>query len=197
MTPAAVLAGTDDIEVLSDTLQAAFWDDPVMTFLLPDEASRSRRSAWLFRALLTHRYIPMRTTWTTPDQVGAALWAPPGHWRLPPRAVLRSARLTLRGLGRRTFASLRLLEEVERHHPTEPHWYLSTLGTTPHAQGHGVGSALLEPVLTRCDAEGVPAYLESSKESNLPFYARHGFKVTEEIRAGRGAPVLWAMWRDA
>jgi len=179
-----------------DTLQAAFWDDPLICWLLPDEASRSRRAAWLFRSLLAYRYVPMRTTWTTHDQVGAALWAPPGHWRLPPRTVLRTSRLTLRALGRRAFASLALLEEVERHHPAEPHWYLSTLGTTPPAQGRGVGSALMAPVLARCDAEGIPAYLESSKESNIPFYARHGFTVTGEIRAGKGAPTLWSMWRD-
>ena len=32
---------------------------------------RSRRSARLFRALLSRHYLPMRTVWTTGDQAGA------------------------------------------------------------------------------------------------------------------------------
>jgi hypothetical protein len=38
-------------------------------------------------------------------------------------------------------------------------------------------------------------YLESSKESNVPFYERFGFKVIGEIHLLRG-PTMWKMWRD-
>ena len=79
-------------------------------------------------------------------------------------------------------------------HYREPHWYLSTLGTDPEAQGRGLGSAMLAPVLGLCDEDGWPAYLESSKESNIPFYERHGFRVTGEIQVPDG-PKLWPMLR--
>ena len=52
----------------------------------------------------------------------------------------------------------------EKKHPTQPHWYLGILGTDTVHQGKGVGSALMQPILERCDAEGLPAYLESSRE---------------------------------
>ena len=191
----AVPAGATDVPALEDVLQAAFWDDPLTVFLFPDEQSRSRRSALLFRALLRFHYLPMRTVWTTSDQAGAAMWAPPGHWRLPPRESLRALPTTLRGLGRDLGRSLRLLGEVNRQHPEQPHWYLGVLGTDPPRQGRGIGSALLAPALERCDREGMPAYLESSKESNIPFYARHGFAVMQELRVP-GAPPLYAMWRE-
>ena len=42
---------------------------------------------------------------------------------------------------------------------------------------------------------GMSCYLESSKERNVPFYERFGFKVIDEIRLLRG-PKMWAMWRD-
>ena len=65
----------------------------------------------------------------------------------------------------------------------------------PVAQGRGLGSSVLAPVLGRCDDEGLGAYLESSKEENLAFYSRHGFEVTEEVQLPGGPPV-WLMWRD-
>ena len=68
-------------------------------------------------------------------------------------------------------------------------------GTDPQHQGKGLGSSLLAPVLANCDEEGVPAYFESSKESNIPFYRRHGFEVTTELKLKNG-PSLWPMWRD-
>ena len=194
MAGRAVLAGGADLEPLQDALRAAFWDDPVTAWLLPDETSRSRRLARFFGVDLAH-YLPMRTVWTTTGQAGAALWAPPHHWRLPLGEVVRSAPALVRAGGRHAPRAVRLMAEVERHHPHEPHWYLAALGTSPPHQGSGVGSTLLDPVLTRCDREGTPAYLESSKESNIGFYRRHGFEVTAEIRGPGGGPVLYAMWR--
>ena len=69
------------------------------------------------------------------------------------------------------------------------------LGTEPASQGKGIGSALMQPILDRCDSEGLPAYLESSKDTNIPFYSRHGFEVTGEIKIGKDGPMVWPMWR--
>ena len=82
------------------------------------------------------------------------------------------------------------LERMEKRHPQDrSHWYLFILGTEQAAQGRGLGSALLDQVLARVDADGMPAYLESSNERNLALYGRHGFEVTGEVAipAARGS----------
>ncbi|MHB8437616.1 MAG: GNAT family N-acetyltransferase [Acidimicrobiales bacterium] len=194
--PTVVPATTAQRGSVAAALADAFFDDPVMSWILQDESSRQRRLAGMFTVLLRGHYLPLGTVWTTPGCDGASLWAPPGRAVVPPLTVIRHSPQLLRALGRRAIVSLRALTHVEKLHPHEPHWYLGVLGTRKAKQGHGVGSALLLPVLDRCDREGLPAYLESSKYSNIAFYRRHGFEVTGEIQLPLGGPVVWPMWRD-
>jgi len=183
-------------------LARAFQDDPVMTFLVPDPISQAR-------ALLTFMAAPVidaerfQEVWTASvgdSVVGAAVWLPPGAYprgtRRETSSVLREMR-SMHRIGSRIPASLRLYGKIDRVHKrmTLPHWYLVLLGCDPAWQGQGHGSALLGPVLQRADEDGVPAYLETQKEDNLPWYRRHGFEVVQEISA-RGCPKMWAMRRD-
>ena len=89
----------------------------------------------------------------------------------------------------------RLLQEVDRRHPKDPLLYLGLLATDPTVQGLGLGTALLAPVLKQCDEEGIFAYLETQKESNVSWYARSGFAVTDEVRLP-GTPTIWCLRRE-
>jgi ribosomal protein S18 acetylase RimI-like enzyme len=193
---AVVVATAADLKAVAEALADAFWTDPVMAWILRDEDSRSRRMARLFGVQLQGHYLPLETVWTTPDHAGAAMWAAPGHAVIPPAKLLRHLPGVVGALGRHTLRTLLTLNHVERLHPKEPHWYLGVLGTRTAVQGRGIGSRLLATVLDRCDDEGVPAYLESSKYSNIAFYRRHGFEVTGEISLPFGGPSVWPMWRD-
>jgi len=194
--PAARRATEGDVQPLARTLSRAFFDDPVAMWafdhdhLRPDALER-------FQATRVRQLLGEEEVWMSEGHTCAALWAPPGRWRTTLRqdaALLRSFTHP-RLLSRLPFVALGLLD-VERKHPREPpHYYLAMLGTDPDHQGQGLGSALMRPVLERCDVDGVGALLESSKERNIDFYARHGFRVTREIRLPRG-PRMWQMWRD-
>lgn len=64
------------------------------------------------------------------------------------------------------------------------------------AQGTGKGGAVIRAGLERVNAEGLPACLETAKETNIGLYRRFGFEVTEEWRLPGGPPV-WSMVRAA
>ena len=182
-----------DFRPLAEVLARAFYDDPVTAWFYPDDSRRMRHARRFFairlRQLAGHGLI-----YTTADLAGAALWAPPGRWREDLRRSLMMLPM-LPALLPRLARSTQAVREIERRHPAQPHYYLSVLGTEPQQQGGGIGSALLVPMLQRCDETGTAAYLESSKESNVAFYARHGFAVTERIELPEGPP-LWLMWRQ-
>lgn len=185
-----------DLPALAAMLSAAFLDDPVARWACRAAALRPAVLEGFYAARL-RQLLAHDTVWTAGRLASAALWAPPGAWRTTPREDLELARSQLRArlLLRMPLVVAGLLG-IERRHPTHPpHWYLAVLGTDPAQQGRGLGSAVLGPVLAECDADGVGAYLESSKERNLDFYARHGFRVAAELRLPRG-PRVWSMWRD-
>jgi GNAT superfamily N-acetyltransferase len=180
---------------LGELLGRAFWDDPMWMWMTPVAARRRAHLGSLFAQLIRRR-VREGTAWTTDDLGGAAVWAPPGQWRTRPGEQLRMARPLIRSIGPALVRSrLAALSELERVHLDEPHWYLEVLGADPARRGQGIGSALLQPVLDRCDEQGLPAYLESSKQENLAFSARFGFQALEEVRLSADCPPVWPMWR--
>jgi len=186
-------ARRDDFRPLAAMLARAFYDDPVTSWFYPNPKRRLGRARRFFGIRL-RQLAGQELIFTTPDHTGAALWTQPGRWREDLGQSLMMLPM-LPVLLPRIVRSTRAVREIERLHPVVPHYYLSVLGTDPDQQGGGIGSALLGPVLQRCDADAVAAYLECSKESNVAFYARHGFELTERIDLPDGPP-LWFMWRE-
>jgi ribosomal protein S18 acetylase RimI-like enzyme len=194
--PAVRRASPADVPALARMLARAFLDDPVASWAWRPEPLRLR-ALERFQAIRLRQLLVHEEVWTNAELSCAALWAPPGHWR---SSLRETAALVPSFLHPRLIARMPMVavgwEHLERGHPRTPaHCYLAVLGTDPSAQGRGLGSSVLGAMLEQCDRDGVAAYLESSKERNVDFYARHGFRVTGEIRLLRG-PVMWPMWRD-
>lgn len=183
-------ATADDAARLAETIAAAFYADPVMSWCYPDDDARAALLTPSFRALLDYT-LPHGGVDTVHDEAGAAIW-------VPPEAELDEESLAgeLGEIsGEYTERVFTLLELLGAHHPQEePHQYLFVLGTRPERQSQGIGSTLLRAVLSTCDETGTPAYLEATSERNRDLYRRHGFAVTEVLALPDGPP-LWCMWR--
>lgn len=193
--PTVRQATAADVPGLADMLVRAFCDDPVANFMFTGQRRLRRGLHSFFTSQLRRQYLPYRHVYTTDGLDGAAIWGPPERQRQGLRELFQLLP-TAPFLAPRMVRALRLLFEIDALHPKEPHWYLATIGTDPARQGHGIGSTLLASVLSQVDEEGAPAYLESSKERNVPLYARFGFEVVDEHRSAGGGPPIWRMWRE-
>lgn len=193
--PEVRTATATDLPAIGEVLARAFDGDPVWDFLVPVR-SRWRSKAAAFFAADARNRLPHGMVLVDEERGGAALWVPPDAWRTKPSALAREMPKAVRLFGRNLPKALRSLSFVEKAHPQAPHNYLAVLGTDPAHQGKGIGSALVAHVTDQADAEGMPCYLESSKESNVPFYRRHGFEVTEALVLPGGGPTVWGMWRE-
>ncbi|MEU3775318.1 GNAT family N-acetyltransferase [Streptomyces sp. NPDC032472] len=186
-------ATLDDAPLISGTLARAFDDDPMMRWFFPDDASREATLTRYFSTLFTRQYglhgVCERT------DASAAFWVPPeAQAKAVPDAETIQQLMDI--LGDRALLFRDAVGEAAQHTPQEPHWYLALIGADPAAQGQGHGAALLRSGLAKADAAGLPAYLESSKPENLPFYEHFGFAVRKEVQLPGGGPVLWGMWRE-
>ena len=190
-------ATLDDADRIAQIAAAGFYDDPVMSWLFPVAAVRLDRLRLLFGGL-ARDMLPDRGIVHLTGDACVALWRDPTfeHGRSAAERVQEAA-----DEGPSPFAP----DEMERlgvlgatmtaNHPHEPHWYLNVVSTVPANQGQGLGTAVLQPVLARCDADGSRAYLESTNPRNHTLYHRHGFVDAGEIRV-EGGPSLTPMWRD-
>ncbi|HEV7937167.1 MAG TPA: GNAT family N-acetyltransferase [Solirubrobacteraceae bacterium] len=189
MRPAAV----EDVARLKTVLAEAFYDDPVFSWLMPEDSKRHAHLRRYFGIDLGHFALPHGRVWTTDDLMGAALTLPPGKWRVPPRTTL----LHGSAFGVRLPRAARMGATMEWRHARElrgPHYYVRDIGVHPDMQGRGLGSALMRPTLDRCDREGMRAYIEASSERSAVLYERLGFRHVKELRVG-ASPPLWLMIR--
>ncbi|MGN6371636.1 MAG: GNAT family N-acetyltransferase [Solirubrobacteraceae bacterium] len=184
------VAAVDDVRRLAEVLSDAFYEDPIFGWMMPDERSRLGRLRRFFSVQLRHVGLARGRVWTSEDLVGASVSTPPGAWRVPPRAAL----LLGSTFGLRLVRATRLLAAVEARHPRTAHYYFADIGVLSSMQGRGIGSALMQPTLERCDRERLPAYLEASSERSAILYERLGFQVTSELRVA-GSPPLRLMLR--
>jgi ribosomal protein S18 acetylase RimI-like enzyme len=182
-----------DADALSATLARAFADDPMMCHLLP--ASARHKMPRLFKVLFKLG-LPHGACYVTEGFEAATLWRPPGGWHMQMKDYILNASELLGVFGTNVLKVMGTMDRVEKVHPDKPHWYLQVIGTDPHQQGKGFGGVIMRDQLARADAAGMPCYLESSKDTNIPIYQSFGFVVTGEIKIPNG-PTLWPMWREA
>ena len=191
------LARRADAPAIADALARAFFADPVMVWAMP----RGRRRLVELRRLYaaTARYEPIDATLLAEDAagqvVGVAVWHRRGQWGLPVWGEVPFALAAGRALGTDMARMVALGRAASRARPRVPHWYLQLLGVAADAQRGGFGSALMRRQLERCDADGMPAHLETTAE-NVDFYGRFGFGVTGEITIDRRAPMQYSLWRE-
>lgn len=179
------------------TIASAFADDPLFTWMLGPKANPEQKLTPFFTSLARINLAkPHHELYITEDGDGAAIWCGVNDWKVPPADLVRSAPALVRSFGRRVPVVLKALSAMEKAHPTAPHYYLEFLATRRDRQGRGVGSLVIASMLERCDAEGMPAYLENSNPRNEAFYARHGFVARQEIPLPATAPPLVPMWRE-
>jgi ribosomal protein S18 acetylase RimI-like enzyme len=180
-----------------EVMGRAFREDQLLKYLVPDDAERARLAP-SFVGKVVRYCSSYGQVHTTPMLEGVACWLPPGGSAPTFTRMLRTGLLTeplkFGWAGFRRFMDMvSYTEKVHKRAVPGPHWYLWGLGVEPSEQGKGIGGALMGPILARAAAEGLPCYLETHNEANVPFYRKHGFEVVSDGEVPKRGPRVWAM----
>ena len=76
-------------------------------------------------------------------------------------------------------------------------WYLYNLSIRKDAQGKGIASKLMRPMLQFCDDERMVVYLETNKESTVGLYQHYGFELMKEEQIPKSTVTHYAMVRNS
>ncbi|MEL7039656.1 MAG: GNAT family N-acetyltransferase [Cyanobacteria bacterium J06592_8] len=193
---------SSDFAIASEHLSAAFSQDPLISYFLPEDiAAKQKALQHLSKAFLNFAQLYGHIYTTADEPKGVAIWLPPEasqitllQLRQAVTSGLIISPLYLRWTRIVDFISF-VSTEIPLHDKLcpEPHWYLGILGVSPKCQGQGIGGMLLKPMLERADRTKMPCYLETTTASAVRFYQRHGFEVVHQgIFVNRE---YWAMKR--
>jgi predicted N-acetyltransferase YhbS len=181
-----------DLDAATEVLAAAFEHDPLWSWAFPEPGALIR---WW--PVYVESALRFSGVWVLGDFDAVSVWIPPGEAELDAEAEERAEQLVHELAGPRGPEVFELLSRFEAAHPHDPpHHCLSLLGTDPQQRGNGYGIELLRQNLVRIDAEGMPAYLESSNPANDARYERLGFRPFGGFDRPDGGMTVTTMWRD-
>jgi len=180
--------------IIGDIIADSFADDPVAAWVFGGQQGIKH----YFTKIAQKHYLKNGYGYVMNDESGGALWLPPGIEKKLP--LIKSINIALPMIKHSGFKSIPRGLFVDnalcKVKPETPHYFLFAIGARSTEQGKGIGGKLMEASLEKVDSAKMPVYLESSKETNTPFYRRYGFEVIERFVPTRGCPPLWLMWRE-
>jgi ribosomal protein S18 acetylase RimI-like enzyme len=184
-----------DVEGAAQIIAQSFVDDPLTSFMLPFKFSRVRTLTKFFRVYGEINIKNGRGFGVGEPLQGVAFWKFPNH---------DSLSVSINSLGKflpllftmypmgyfRARAILERIDSLHQKYASEPHFYLDNLGVIPSAQGRGISSKLIRPVLKMADEQKVIAYTDTVTGSNVALYQHFGFELIETSKVeGTGITV--------
>ncbi|EHQ25477.1 GNAT family N-acetyltransferase [Mucilaginibacter paludis] len=175
-------AKRNDKGLVTELLTAAFNDNLSVNYIVRQDDKREER----IRALMDYSFevcYRFGEVWLSEDRKACALVLFPHQKRITFASVWLDIKLTLKAVGISGIKKvLNRKAKIKAKQPNEPMSYLWFIGVSPLYQHQGTGGRLLKEVLGH--ATGLPVYLETSTERNLPWYEKHCFAVYDTLDLG-------------
>ena len=193
------IVNDSDLERLADVATDAYVDYPLHNWLTKGKYDRT--ASKLIMQITLKTMTKDAVIYADSEEMnGFAVWIPFGFTGSKTLPFLFSGGLKLilhSGLGiiGRLLTYETYAMNLKKEYTDNYDWYLYNLSIKKDAQGKGIASKLLRPMLEFCDDEKMVAYLETNKESNVSLYKHYGFELKKEELIPKSTVMHYAMVR--
>lgn len=167
-----------------DILAQSFDSNPSVNHVVKQHHRRQQR----IRALMDYSFKVCHAfgeVWLSEDEQACALVLHPDKKRVTLNAIGWDLQLCFSCIGlTRINMALKRESTIKAFHPKKPFTYLWFIGVTPSVQNKGIGGHLLKEVIQQSENLKRPIYLETSVESNVAWYQKHGFEKYHTLDMG-------------
>ena len=170
-------------------LADVFHNEPVYVYFMPDENERRSRLHHHFALRLRHCISCGEAYATSPNLEAIAMWFPPDYSKLTLLKILQWGNISIlpalfsssgRNAISRQMSVNNYFNSLHAQINSSNQWFLSSIGVNSIYRKRGYASALLKPMLSRFEKEGVYCFLDTQKEENIPLYEHFGFRIVNE-----------------
>ena len=186
-----------DYSKACEVLGLAFQEDPIWKAILKDDPDKFSK---VFGVPLKYSLKYGVVYASSPNLEGIAAWVPSDYvkstfFRLLMSGALWSAMKLGRKIGKLIQEVFEIITEDRETNMKGTYLYLYVIGVGPDHQGKGIGSHLINSMLSNIPPE-IPIYLETETERNVRLYERLGFKILKKIMVPSLQLPMWEMLHD-
>lgn len=175
-------ASYEDKDLIIEILTNSFDKNESVNYIAKQDHKRIERIKSLmdYSFEMCHNY---GNVYLTDDKKGCALVLYPHKKESSLKNILLDIKLILRCIGIENISKAIKRESAIKHlQPKIPMYYLWFIGVDTKHQNKGIGSELLNFIITDSIEKQLPVFLETSTLKNLPWYQKFGFKIYNELQ---------------
>lgn len=178
--PGIRIAERKEKQIVLNIINKAFKNDPALNWMT--ELSKNKRKKEFVLEYLVEETFNKGSVYLTNDNSGVALWQSINKGNISLKFLLHNILMLFRFNLPSIIRLLKFKEIVKKQFLNHAKYcYLAAIAVLPKAQGKGLASQLMNPVLELCQKKNIPVFLETANISNVEIYQRKGF-LTSEVR---------------
>ena len=179
-----------DKAVVTNILEVSFKNDPQVNWYL--EESRNRNKLNILIDYVFEETIRKGEIYLSEDNMAAALWNSDKKEKFSLNYIFRNLSFLFRIGIKSTIRILKMNNLAYSQYPKNRSYsHLHLIGVLPEAQGKGLASSLMNPILAEKKANKIPVYLETANQKNVEIYKRKGFRVINTFQTEN--PTIYCM----
>lgn len=165
-----------DKAIVTNILAVSFKNDPQVNWYL--EESRNRNKLTILIDYVFEETIRKGEIYISEDNMATALWNSDKKEKISLNYVFRNLSFLFRIGIKSTIRILKMDKLAYSQYPKNRSYsHLYLIGVLPEAQGKGLASLLMNPILAEKKANKIPVYLETANQKNVEIYKRKGFRI--------------------